>query len=68
MTIEDQVVKLLAAPILEEHRRTKKFLSRNRASWLRMNRPSKLAKMEKGGSIIMRVLTRAEKLMEAKGA
>ena len=64
---EDQLVKQMAAPIIAEHKQNKKFLRRNRSAWLRMNRPEKLEKMDKGGDVIMRLLTKGEKLSETKG-
>lgn len=62
--LEDQLVKQLAAPILAEHKLNKKFMSRNRKAHLRMNRPEKLEKMERGANMFMRLLTKGEKLME----
>lgn len=60
MTEEDTLVKQLAAPIIREHKQSKKFNRRNRAAWNRMNRPEKLDKMEKGAAIIMNFLGRLD--------
>lgn len=64
---EDQLVKQLAAPIIAEHKQNKKFLRRNRKAYLRMNRPEKLDKMERGANMFMRLLTKGEKLNVVKG-
>lgn len=58
--LEDQIVKQLAAPIIEQHQRDKKFYARNRSATKRMNRPEKLAKMEKGAEFFMGILSRAK--------
>lgn len=58
-----QLAEELAAPIIKEHqalnKQKKRFNHRNRAAWKRMNRPSQLAKAEKGHEFIMSVLARA---------
>lgn len=56
---EDKLVEELAAPIIQNFKATKRFYSRNRKSWKRMNRPSQLAKAEKGADFIMAFLSRS---------
>jgi hypothetical protein len=54
----ETLARQMAAPIIEQHRRDKKFYARNRSATKRMNRPSKLEKMEAGADKIMSVLDR----------
>lgn len=59
MNTEDKLVQQLAEPIIAQHKKDKGFLGRrNRSAWLRMNRPEKLEKMEKGSDFIFGVLGR----------
>tara|TARA_R110002073_G_scaffold309611_3_gene479943 strand:+ start:6183 stop:6392 length:210 start_codon:yes stop_codon:yes gene_type:complete len=53
---EDTLVKQLAAPIIAAQKYTKKFQSRNRSTWKRMNRPCKIAKIEAGALFIDKFL------------
>ncbi len=56
---EQQLVDQMAAPIIAQNKRRKKFLSRNRAAWKRMNTPVKISKQEKGSKFIFTILARA---------
>ena len=56
---EHAAVDKMAAPILADNKRRKKFLSRNRNNWKRMNTPVKISKREKGSEFIFSILARA---------
>ena len=60
--VEDKTATLatqLAAPLLAEQKRKKKFLGRrNRSNWKRMNRPSKTNAIDLGAGFINRFLAR----------
>lgn len=63
--VEDNLVQQLAAPMIAEQKRKKRFLGRrNRASWKHMNRPEKLAKMETGVTFIHSILDRYKSLVK----
>jgi hypothetical protein len=55
---EDTLVAQLAGPVIADFKRQKKFTSRNRTTWKRMNRPSKAAKLELGAAFVNRFLKR----------
>lgn len=59
MSNEDKLVEQLTAPMIQQFKKSKSFLRRNRSNWKRMNRPSKLEAMDKGASFINSVLARA---------
>lgn len=56
---EHAAVDQMAAPLLADNKRRKKFLSRNRSNWKRMNTPVKISKREKGADFIFSILARA---------
>ena len=53
---EDKLVAQLAAPMIAEFKKQKKFTSRNRSPWKRMNRPCKTSKIEAGALFIDKIL------------
>jgi hypothetical protein len=55
---EDTLVAQLAAPMIADVKRQKKFKARNRSSWNRMNRPCKAAQLEVGAAFVNRLLKR----------
>ena len=63
---EHAAVDAIAAPMIEhfegEKKADKRFNSRNRSAWNRMNRPSRTVKIDKGYSMIDRLIEKGLKL------
>lgn len=57
---EHEAVDAMAAPIIEhfegEKKADRKFSSRNRSAWNRMNRPEKTDRIDKGADMITRLI------------